>query len=130
MLLRCQGATPFFRLTQQLYHDQRNWVARVPQEQLQQIQAMPPQQQHSTVLRLTQLDQFFRQRGMPQGRIDSCLANPQQLQQLMAVTQRASNEERVTGTPSFLINGELQEGVNTPPYWPQLEPLLRSRIGG
>ena len=133
MLLRCQGATPFFRLTQQLYHDQESWTGRiraVPPAQLEQLQSLPPAQQQAAIIRATGLDQFFRQRGMPQGRIDSCLADQSQLQQLMAVTQRASTEERVTGTPNFLINGELQEGVNAPPYWPQLEPLLRSRIGG
>jgi protein-disulfide isomerase len=133
MLLRCQGATPFFRLTQQLYADQANWTGRLrslPEAQLQQIQALPPQQQQAAVIRATGLDQFFRQRGMPEGRINSCLADQQQLQQLSAVTERGSREENITGTPSFIINGELATGVDTPPYWPQLEPLIRARIGG
>ena len=133
MLLRCQGATPFFRLTQQLYHDQQTWTGRLraaPQAQLQQLESLPPAQQQAGVLQLTGLDQFFRQRGMPQGRIDSCLQNQQQLQQLTAITERAGREEGITGTPSFIINGERAEGVNSPPYWPQLEALLRARIGG
>jgi protein-disulfide isomerase len=128
-LLRCQGATPFFRLTGQLYADQRNWTARYQAVQ-EQAQNLSPQQQQAFVIRSTGLDQFFRQRGMPEGRINSCLADPQHVQQLMAITQRASGEEGVTGTPSFIINGELARQVDTPPYWPQLEPLLRQRIGG
>src|SRR3712207_397936 len=130
MLLRCQGATPFFTLTQQLYSNQRDWAGRLTQEQMQQIQALPQAQQQAAVIRATGLDQFFRQRGMPEGRINSCLADQAQLQQLSAITERASREEQVTGTPSFIINGEIARGVDAPPYWPQLEPLLRARIGG
>src|SRR3712207_8916318 len=92
MLLRCQGATPFFTLTQQLYSNQRDWAGRLTQEQMQQIQALPQAQQQAAVIRATGLDQFFRQRGMPEGRINSCLADQAQLQQLSAITERRSEE--------------------------------------
>lgn len=128
MLLRCQGPAPFFRLSGQLYADQRNWVSRLqslPPEQLQQMDTLPPAQRAAALVRAAGLDQFFRQRGMPEARMNSCLADDQNLQQLGRITQRA-NEEGVTGTPSFLINGTRQEAGN----WAQLAPLLRAAVGG
>jgi len=128
MLLRCQGPAPFFRLSEQLYADQRNWTARVqssPPEQLQQIEAMAPAPRAAALVRAAGLDQFFRQRGMPEARMSSCLADAQNLQQLAAITQRGS-AEGVTGTPTFFINGQKQD-VSA---WAGLEPLLRTAIGG
>jgi protein-disulfide isomerase len=128
MLLRCQGPAPFFRLTEQLYADQPNWMARlqaVPQEQLQQLDGMPPATRAAALVRAGGLDQFFRQRGMPESRMNSCLADPQNLQQLSQITQRATSEQGVTGTPTFFINGTRQEAGN----WAQLEPLLRTAVG-
>jgi protein-disulfide isomerase len=128
MLLRCQGPGPFFRLSGQLYADQRNWVTRLqstPPEQLQQIEGMPPIQRAAAMVRLAGLDQFFRQRGMPEARMNSCLADDQNLQQLGQISQLA-NQEGVTGTPSFFINGTRQEAGR----WSELAPLLRNAVGG
>lgn len=128
MLLRCQGPAPFFRLIEQLYADQRNWTARVqgaPPEQLQQVETLAPAARAAALVRLTGLDQFFRQRGMPEARMNSCLADEQNLQQLGEITQRG-NSEGVTGTPTFFLNGTKQEASS----WAQLEPLLRGAIGG
>jgi len=128
MLLRCQGPAPFFRLAQQLYADQHNWSARLraaPAEQLQQIEVMAPSARAAALVRTVGLDQFFRQRGMPEARMNACLADEQNLQQLGEITQRGS-EEGVTGTPTFFINGARQQVSN----WAALEPLLRSATGG
>ncbi|MDB5668494.1 MAG: protein-disulfide isomerase-like protein [Alphaproteobacteria bacterium] len=134
-LLRCQGPQSFFALTEQLYATQAEWSARtsaIPQADLQALQAMPPQQQAPALARAMGMDQFFRQRGMPQARIDECLNNPENLNAL-AETQRKVQEDGVTGTPTFFINGQRQENVG---YWnhPQtpgmsLENRLRAAIG-
>jgi protein-disulfide isomerase len=128
MLLRCQGAAPFFRLTDQLYADQRNWVGRlqaVPREQLASLEQLTPAERAPALVRLAGLDQFFRQRGMPESRINSCLADPQNLQQLGAITSRG-DQEGVTGTPSFYINGAKIDADR----WSRLEPSLRQAVGG
>jgi protein-disulfide isomerase len=127
MLLKCQGAGPFFRLTDQLYADQRNWAAKLQQllpAQQQQLEGMSPQQRAVALVRATEIDQFFRQRGMPQAKIDACLADTQSLQQLAALTDRG-NREGVTGTPTFFINGRIAEGAST---WETLEPQLRGAL--
>jgi protein-disulfide isomerase len=127
MLLKCQGPGPFFRLTDQLYADQRNWASKLqqlsPAEQ-ERLQAMAPQERAAALVRATGVDQFFRQRGMPQARIDACLADAEALQQLAALTERG-NREGVTGTPTFFIDGSVAQGAAS---WEALEPRLRAAL--
>ena len=128
MLLRCQGAAGFFQLADQIYADQRNWMARIqagaPAVEAQ-LQSMAPEQAAATFARLGGLDQFFRDRGMPQGRIDSCLADGQAVRDLVARTETATREDGVTGTPTFLVNGKKLENTAS---WAALEPALRAAI--
>lgn len=136
LLLRCQGAQPFFRLTDQLYATQAQWSARtraIPPAQLQALEAMPPREQAGALARALGMDAFFRQRGMPQARVDQCLSDQAGFNRLAEIHARGGREDNVTATPTFFINGERQEGVG---YWrdPQvasrsLETRLRAAIG-
>jgi protein-disulfide isomerase len=129
MLLRCLGPQPFFQVSEQLYADQSTWMARLqatPEAELQALQSLPPAQQAAGLIRAAGLDQFFRQRGMPEGRMNQCLADQTNLDQLGEITRRAGTEDNVTGTPTFIINGE----KTTADRWDRLEPLLRNAIGG
>jgi protein-disulfide isomerase len=129
-LLRCQGAASYFQLIDQLYANQQQWATRgqtyLTANQAA-FEAMDLQQRASTLVRETGLDAFFRQRGMPQSRIDQCLADPRNLQRVADDTQHAIATDNPPGTPSFYINGQLQQGVG---LWPQLEPALRAAVGG
>jgi protein-disulfide isomerase len=127
MLLHCQGETAAFPLIEQLYADQPNWMGRIqsaPREQLEAMQAMPPREAAVAVVRMGGLDEFFRERGMPGARIQSCLSDPSGIDQLAAIKKRG-DEEGVNGTPSFFINGKRYEG---PASWAGLEPELRAAI--
>ena len=126
MLLRCHGPDPYFQLAEQLYADQENWVAKMramPPEAQQQLQTLTPEKRAETLVRAAGIDQFFRVRGMPEGRIAACLADAQALKDLVAVTDRATNQEGVTGTPTFFINGKTVENTAS---WDALEPALRA----
>lgn len=126
-LLRCQGPQPFFALAEQLYATQEEWSARtraIPQDQLRALEAMPPQQQAPALTRAIRMDEFFRQRGMPQSRVDQCLSDPASLQRLSEI-QAVGIRDNVNGTPSFFINGAPAEVT----AWSALEPKLRQAIG-
>jgi protein-disulfide isomerase len=128
LLARCQGPGPFFALTEQLYADQANWSAKVqslPPAELQRLQALPPEQQVTAIVKAAGLDQFFRQRGIPQAKIDACLSDQQGLQKLAALTNLGT-QEGVTGTPTFFINGSVVPNVGD---WKTLEPAIRSALG-
>lgn len=127
MLLRCQGAGPFFALSEQLYADQKSWMGKLqalPPEQIQQIQSMPPQQGVAAFVQASGLDQYFRERGMPQAKIDSCLADPAGLAKLTEITA-LGNKDGVQGTPTFLINGEVANVANWASLKPKLDAALR-----
>jgi protein-disulfide isomerase len=127
-LLRCQGATPFFRLAEQLYATQAEWAGRLQTlspERAQQLQSMAPGAQAAAIVEVTQLGQFFRQRGMPEARINSCLADASGYERLAEITRTGGEQHDVRGTPTFLINGERQDVT----AWPELEQRLRAAAG-
>jgi protein-disulfide isomerase len=128
VLVHCQGPEAFFGLADQLYASQEQWYGRVvgaPKEQLQALETMTPAQRNAALVKLTQLDEFFRQRGMPQSKIDACLADEGTLAKVAAITERGNND-KIAGTPGFLINGSL---VPESADWKTLEPALRRAIG-
>jgi protein-disulfide isomerase len=127
MLLHCQGSTPFFRLSEELYASQRDWAGKLEtltDQQKQQLQAMSPQQAGAALVQMLGLDEFFRQRGMPQSRIDSCLADKAVADKVGGITQLGT-KEGVTGTPTFFINGKQAPETAA---WGKLEPQLRAAI--
>jgi protein-disulfide isomerase len=129
LLLRCQGASPFFQ-SADLYADQATWMGSLQRAAAgpgveAQLQSMNPQQRAATLVKMSGLEEFFRGRGMPQGRIDSCLADQKALQDLLARTERATSEDGVQGTPTFLINGTV---VPDAASWAALEPALRAAV--
>jgi protein-disulfide isomerase len=129
LLLHCLGPQPFFRASEQLYADQANWVGRVQAltaEQQQQFQNMPPLQRAGAMVHAAGLDQFFRQRGLPEARINACLADTAAFDQLQQISTRGNNEDNISGTPTFMINGDNVGTLS----WPDLEAKLRAAIGG
>lgn len=129
LMLRCLDPAAFFRASEQLYADQRNWIGRLqtlPQDQQAQIENLPTAEKAAAYVRAAGLDQFFRQRGIPEARMNQCLADDAALQQLGEMKQHGDTEDGVTGTPTFIINGEKTDADR----WSRLEPLLRNAIGG
>jgi protein-disulfide isomerase len=126
MMLRCQSPQSFFAVSDALYHDQPQWMPRA-QAQLAQAEQMSPPQRAGFLTKAAGIDEFFRQRGMPAAQVEQCLANQGELQRLAAISARASSEEKVGGTPTFIINGELAQGVDT---WAKLEPRLQAVLPG
>jgi protein-disulfide isomerase len=129
-LLRCNGADAFFQAVDQLYLEQQTWAVR-GQTWLEANRAaferMDVQGRAAALARETGVDAFFRQRGMTQQQIDQCLADPRNLQRVAEDTQRGAQQDNVSGTPTFIINGAQQPNVG---LWRDLEPLLRRAVGG
>ena len=126
MVARCQGPSAFFRLTEQLFAEQETWAAAVTQDESEQISQLPEAQQLAAYIQAADLGPFFGRRGVPQARINQCLANQGELQRMARMRDVAVNQHRVEGTPNFLVNGELQDAST----WEGLEPIIRQRIGG
>jgi protein-disulfide isomerase len=124
LLVGCQGPGPFFKLTEQLYADQQNWAMKyqgLSQADVQRIQSLPEAQQFSALAKAGGLDQFFAARGLPAAKAEACLTDKAAADRLVALRDRGTNKDGVTGTPSFLINGTLAQDTFD---WASLEPKL------
>jgi protein-disulfide isomerase len=127
VVARCQGPAAFFRLTEQLFAEQENWAGNLSEEEQVQIGQLPEDRQVGALIRAAELDAFFRQRGVPEARLNQCLANREELQRLATMRDQATQQFQVPGTPAFVINGRIVPGATT---WQELEPALRQSIGG
>lgn len=130
LMVRCQGEGPFFKLIEQTYAEQKNWapnVSGISNAEFTRIQGLPETQQFSALAKAGGLDQFFRARGLSDAKAQQCLSDKAALDKLVAMRDHGVNQDKITGTPSFLINGKLAEGVydfNT------LKAALDTALGG
>jgi protein-disulfide isomerase len=128
VLARCQGAGPFFKLVEQIYAEQPVWVAKfgeIPEAEQKRIAALPDQERIGAIAKAGKLDEFFRARGLPESRIDACLADKSAVDKLVAMRQQGV-DMGVDGTPSFFINGTKADGVYD---WNTLQAKLRTATG-
>lgn len=124
LLLSCVGPGNFFPLTDQLYAQQHQWVDQLQntsQDEQHRIAGLSTLEQSAAMVRAAGVDKIFLRRGVPPARIDACLADQPRLLKLAEVSRTASNLG-VKGTPSFMLNGKILEGVYG---WEALEPKLK-----
>ena len=129
LLSRCSGPGPYFKLTDQLFAAQKEWLDKLqtmPPALQQQLQSMPPERVPATIAEHAGLTQFVRVRGVPADKANACLADQAGLQKLVDMSSAAQSEFKVSGTPTFLINNEAVESATT---WEALEPRIRAALG-
>ncbi|MCJ8157966.1 thioredoxin domain-containing protein [Sphingomonas sp. LaA6.9] len=126
LLSRCGGAGPYFQLTEQMFGEQAEWMNRyqsLGEAGFQRIQSLPPAQQFAELAKAGQLDQFVQQRGVSSQKAGQCLADKAAVDKLVAMNKKATEEYGLTGTPMFMINGQV---VPDTAAWEALEPKLRA----
>lgn len=130
ILARCGGATPFFKLTDQMFAEQQNWIGKLqtmsPADQ-QRLEGLPAQQAVGVMAEQAGLIDFVRLRGIPTEKAQQCLADQDALNKLVQMQQQATTDiPNFPGTPTFTINGKLAENASN---WEALEPKIRAAIG-
>ncbi|MGL4543687.1 MAG: thioredoxin domain-containing protein [Polymorphobacter sp.] len=128
LLARCQGPEVFFNLLNAFFANQTAWVepfAKMSAADTARLQALPADQQIAALAVTGGLDGFMRTRGMPRAKFDQCLADKAAFNKLTAIRTDAVDTYKLTGTPTFVINGVTQEGVFN---WEQLKPKLAAAI--
>lgn len=78
--------------------------------QVQAAASLPPQQRFAAVAKVGGMDEFFASRGIAQAQAAACLADTNKATALANVTNKATSEMGVTGTPTFFLNGAKLEG--------------------
>lgn len=128
VLARCQGASAFFGLLDSFYADQQGWTepfGRISKADQDALGKLPEDQAVRRLAELGGLADYVKLRGMPRAKFDQCLADPTQMKAINDLRNKAVDEYKINGTPSFLINGTVQEGVFT---WADLEPKLQAAL--
>lgn len=129
LLARCGGPGPFFKLTEQMFADQRNWMEKainLSKADQDRMKALPVADQLPALAGITGLDKFVRMRGITDARVKQCLNDEPTVNLLQKINQTAVDTYHITGTPGFVINGQLAEGVYN---WETLEPRLQQALG-
>lgn len=130
LLLRCAGTKTFFPLMRALYNDQASWMAKVeatPQDKIEQIQNLPPNQVFVNMASLMGLQDWAAARGMPQAKTNQCLGDQKMIDQEVQFTSNVSDQyPAFEGTPSFIINGTMQP--RDVAGWEALEPKLKAAL--
>jgi protein-disulfide isomerase len=78
LIARCNGATAFFPLTEQLFASQAEWMAKLqemPADQQAQLQNMTPAQAVGVYAQAAGLVDFARVRGIPAAKAQACVAD-------------------------------------------------------
>lgn len=127
LLTRCSDAEAYLPLTQQFYQNQAAVLAPVFNGDPQRFAGAlkePENQRFVTLAKQMGILDFFKARGISEQQANACLADPAAQKQLIAMTEKASNELKVTGTPYFFLNGNAIELENGTPVWTQIKAKL------
>lgn len=128
LLLRCNGARPFFSALPVLFAAQEAWIdAAVAFQNADQGASakLPPDQAFAAMARGAGLDRIMAEHGLPIARDAACLADKAEQERLTAMAREAWETRSIPGTPAFFINGSLVAGTND---WATVEARLKDAL--
>lgn len=83
--------------------------------------ALPEDQRFVAFAQATGVYDFFAARGISADQAKTCLADFASLEKLANLSQRYANEENITKTPTFVLNGQIIDESS----WDQVEAALQ-----
>ena len=126
---RCQAPAAFFRSIDQIYGTQTDWMQsyiKLTPDEIKAIQSKPRQDQLVALADKGKFDEFFRLRGMPRAKYEACLKDENNVKKLQTIADEAVKKYNLTGTPTFVINGETKPDLHT---WPDVNAAIKSMLG-
>lgn len=124
-ITHCAPPERYFPLTQSTFAGQAQIfeAAQANPQGFEAAMKSPPAVRFQQLAKAMKLDQFFQSRGMTAEQVNACLANVDAIQKLEDGTSAATQQYNIQGTPTFLINGQVAEGIAT---WPLMRDRLRT----
>ncbi len=129
VLARCQTPPAFFRSVDALYGTQTQWMQnyiKATPEQGKTIQALPRDRQLIALADLGKMDEFFRLRGMSRANYEACLKDEKNVTALQTMDDEAVKKYGLTGTPTFVINGETKPDLH---IWGDVDKAIKAMLG-
>jgi protein-disulfide isomerase len=128
ILTRCAGPESYLALTQQFYQNQSSFLEaaqNIDPAKMQAAMQLPDNQRFVALAQEMGAIEFFKARGISEDQAKMCLSKPENAQELVALTEKGSKDDKVEGTPSFVLNGApfgLEAGSSG---WKQVERRLQ-----
>ena len=124
-LTRCGAPESYFALTEQAFAYQEELFKKAQaagDPAFQKALTQPADKRGMAVAELLGLPEYFAARGISRDQATTCLADTKSAEALAAQTQADAEKLKITGTPTFIINGEKQD-ANT---W----KVIKARLEG
>ena len=107
LVARCGGQARYFGVAEMIYAEQREWT-----------------QGDDASAVADNLRRIGRRAGMSDDELNACLTDRDTAMAMMQVYQDNMEEYGITGTPSFVINGETYSNMNFDEFATILDPLI------
>ena len=122
-ITHCAPPERYFPLTQSTFASQAQIfeAAQANPQGFEAAMKSAPAVRFQQIAKAVKLDEFFQSRGMTGEQVNACLANLDGIKKLEDSTSAAQQQYNLQGTPTFVINGQVAEGITS---W----PLLRARL--
>jgi protein-disulfide isomerase len=126
LLVTCGAPEAVPGLAEQFWAWQPNMfesLQKAGDAQMQAIQAQKPPASFVSLAQVGGMTQFITSRGIAEPQAAACLADTKKATELAKETQDASTKYEITGTPTFMIDGDKVTG-NT---WPEIKTQLENK---
>lgn len=123
-LVRCSADEAFHPLSDQVWANLQQVLGPIFENQaaVEQSLGLPPEQRLVALAEVGNFYDFFAARGLSEDQARECLADVSAYEAIADNSDTQSSELEITGTPTFLLNGQKVDNANT---WAQLEPILQ-----
>jgi protein-disulfide isomerase len=128
LLARCSGPANFFAMSKYVYDAQPQWQKKLEDmsdADKAALAKMTTQQQIVRYAEIAGMGEMAARFGVSGEKAKKCLADPAGLQKLLDMT-KAAESAGVNHTPTFLIDGKVDDAAT----WEELEPELKKALGG
>lgn len=123
-MARCGAPEAVVPLSDQVWQNLQTLTGPLQANQTAAEQAMnlPMNQRFAALAEVGNFYEFFASRGVSEDQAKACLSDVPSLETLANQTETYGTEDKVTGTPTFTLNGRKLDGVTG---WATLEPELQ-----
>ncbi len=128
LLARCGGAPRFFGNSETLLATQDVWLGKAQTflaANGARLAKLPPSEGLKQVAQGVGLTTVMRARGFTPAQLNACLISKPSQDRVLALTNEAWTVAKISGTPSFTVNGTALTGPGT---WAIVEPALKAAL--
>lgn len=130
LVARCGGPGKFFPVASALFEDQSQWTAKVqdaPNATIERLRSLPKEKMFGEAARIAGLQAYASAKGVTTAQTSRCLADMAAVDRLAEMTGKVKEDyPDFEGTPSFILNGKLLDGVHD---WEGLQGAIKGAVG-